>query len=83
MSKEIIYVSEVEIQQMISSAVNTAIEKRLYSLAEAAEFLGIGEQALRKSKHLIGFVKIGNKIIFKGTDLHKYLEQNYVGRVGA
>ena len=83
MTKEFIYVSEVEISQMISTAVNKAVSRRIYSLPEAAEFLGIGEQTLRKSKHLIGFVKIGNKIIFKGSDLQAYLESNYVGGIAS
>ena len=79
MAKEFIYITEVEIDEMIPTAVSKAVNKRLYSLSEASEFLGIGEQTLRKTKHEIGFVKIGNKIIFKGHDLQAYLERNYVG----
>lgn len=78
MEKQFVYISEVDVKTMINNAVIKAVSRRPYSLAEAAIYLGISEQTLRKSKTDVGFIKIGNAITFRGEDLDAYLDAHYV-----
>ena len=65
------------------STMMTRKTNRLLTPAEAAEFLGVKEQTLSvwrcTRRYPLPYVKVGNSVRYRESDLHTWLESRTVG----
>lgn len=78
MSQQFTYVFDTDINDIISKAVNSALDQRLYSADEAATMLNMSVRSVRDEKEFIGFVHVRGAVKFKGVDLRNYIDRKYV-----
>ena len=57
---------------------STGVEKRLFTVLEAAEYLGLAEQTVRQwaSMRKIPCVKLGTALRFDVSDLDEWIDSN-------
>ena len=60
--------------------VKAKIDSPYFDYKMAAEYLHLSEQTLRRSVqyNLISFIKIGNRVLFKKSDLDNFMEERRV-----
>ena len=52
--------------------------KEFYSVKEVASILMRSLDSVRRLKHKIGFVRDGKQILFKKSDIERYIENRYI-----
>lgn len=53
-------------------------QKDLYSVRELADILMRSPDSVRRLKHKIGYVRDGKQILFKKSDIERYIESRYI-----
>jgi excisionase family DNA binding protein len=79
----LVVVDTTTLKALISEAVQEAISKRprpeeTYSAQEAANVLKVHLKTIYEMKEEIGFVQIGRRILFRRSDLDRYMKQNFL-----
>lgn len=52
-------------------------EKQLYTVKELASILMRSEDSVRRLKYKIGYIRDGKQILFKASDISKYINSHY------
>lgn len=75
-----LYECVLTVKNKLESTTNLNEKKEIYSLIEAAEYLGIKEKTLRSKtfKKEITYIKKGNRIYFTHYDIMYYLKSGVV-----
>ena len=76
-NNEIFLLSKEDLKVLLT---DLSVNKKYLSLPEAAEYLRISDRNLRKltKNNKIPFYKLEGKILFKISELDKYIEKNKV-----
>ena len=76
-NNEIFLLSKEDLKVLLT---DLSVNKKYLSLPEAAEYLRISDRNLRKltKNNKIPFYKLEGKILFKVSELDKYIEKNKV-----
>ena len=76
-NNEIFLLSKEDLKILLT---DLSVNKKYLSLPEAAEYLRISDRNLRKltKNNKIPFYKLEGKILFKVSELDKYIEKNKV-----
>ena len=76
-NNEIFLLSKEDLKVLLT---DLSVNKKYLSLQEAAEYLRISDRNLRKltKNNKIPFYKLEGKILFKISELDKYIEKNKV-----
>ena len=76
-NNEIFLLSKEDLKILLT---DLSVNKKYLSLTEAAEYLRISDRNLRKltKNNKIPFYKLEGKILFKISELDKYIEKNKV-----
>lgn len=53
-------------------------QKDLYTVKEIAEIFMRSPDSVRRMKSIIGFVRDGKQILFKKSDVERYIESRYI-----
>jgi hypothetical protein len=76
MKTEVHYILPAELDDIIDRAVSKMNHHRRLSVSELADRWNLTEQWVKKNKHEIGYIKIGNKILFPFEDVARYEKKN-------
>ena len=63
------------------------VEKNLLSTKQASDFLGLNDKSLANSRYTgtgmqIPYIKLGNTVRYRRSDLEAYIEQNTFNHTG-
>ncbi len=74
-----VLISQIDLETVLSK-ISANINKKWLTLNEAAEYLRISDRNLRKlaKNSKLPFYKLEGKILFKISELDKYIEKNKV-----
>ena len=74
-----VLISQIDLETVLSK-ISANINKKWLTLNEAAEYLRISDRNLRKlaKNSKLPFYKLEGKILFKVSELDKYIEKNKV-----
>ena len=78
MSPQFAYITDQSLPDIIANAIAESQNKRLLNANEVGEMLQLDKETVLRNKQAIGFVKLGKSVLFKYTDVHRYIQANYV-----